>query len=179
MPILLVSVVDPDSLNPDPVLDADPVFQVNPDTVPDMDTDPGFWWPKIEEDILLTAIRNIYIWARDKLKLFSFSFFEQKLKFTFSWASIQDVQATGEAKENIQHFKRWNLLNVYYFSGSFLPTWIRIRIANPDLDPGTPLNPDPQHCCLVDTGRYFLTSSHQRNRNFKSALLNKTATGTV
>jgi hypothetical protein len=35
--------VDPNSLNPDPVFDADPVFQlfqVNPDTVPDLDTDP-------------------------------------------------------------------------------------------------------------------------------------------
>jgi hypothetical protein len=28
-----------------------------------------------------------------------------------------------------------------------LPSWIRIRIANPDpeTDPGTPLNPDPEH----------------------------------
>jgi hypothetical protein len=32
-----------------------------------------------------------------------------------------------------------------------LPSWIqiRIRIANPDPDPGTPLNPDPQHCLQV------------------------------
>jgi hypothetical protein len=32
--------VDPDSINPDPA------FQVNPDP----DTDPGFLWPKIEEE---------------------------------------------------------------------------------------------------------------------------------
>jgi hypothetical protein len=37
----------------------------------------------------------------------------------------------------------------FYFSGPFLPSWIQIRIANPD--PGSPLNPDPdpQHCFLL------------------------------
>jgi hypothetical protein len=34
------------------------------------------------------------------------------------------------------------VLSVFDFSGSFLPSWIRIRIANPDTDPGTPLNQD-------------------------------------
>jgi hypothetical protein len=33
-----ISVVYPDSLNPDPDTDPDPAFQVNPD----LDTDPGF-----------------------------------------------------------------------------------------------------------------------------------------
>jgi hypothetical protein len=36
-------------------------------------------------------------------------FFDQKLQFTYPYASIEDVQATEEAfrasKENIQHFK--------------------------------------------------------------------------
>ncbi len=32
--------------------------------------------------------------------------------------------------ENIQHFKKLNLLNFYLFCGSFSPSWIRIRIAN-------------------------------------------------
>ncbi len=36
------------------------------------------------------------------------------------------------SKENIQHF-----------CGSFLPSWIRIRIPNADPDPLTRLNPDP------------------------------------
>ncbi len=39
------SVVDPDSLNPDPNTDKDPPIQVNPDP----DTDSGFWWPEIEK----------------------------------------------------------------------------------------------------------------------------------
>jgi hypothetical protein len=36
-------------------------------------------------------------------------------------------------------------LNVFYFYGSFLPSWIRtrIRIPNTDPDPLTQLNPDP------------------------------------
>ncbi len=40
------------------------------------------------------------------------------------------------SKDNIQHFKKWNLLTVFYFSGPFLPSRIRIRIrvAYPDTD---------------------------------------------
>ncbi len=47
------------------------------------------------------------------------------------------------SKENINYFKKWNLLAFFYVCGSFLPSWIRIRIANPDTDPGVPLNPYP------------------------------------
>ncbi len=32
------------------------------------------------------------------------------------------------SKENIQHFKPWNFLIFFSFCGSFLPSWIRIRI---------------------------------------------------
>ncbi len=32
------------------------------------------------------------------------------------------------SKENIQHFKRWKFCPFFYFLGSFLPSWIRIRI---------------------------------------------------
>jgi hypothetical protein len=34
-------------------------------------------------------------------------------------------------------------LSFFCFCGSFLPSWILIRIANPETDPGNPLNPDP------------------------------------
>ncbi len=39
-----------------------------------------------------------------------------------------------------------NFSKKFYFCGSFLPSWIRIRIPNtdPDPDPLTRLNPDPQ-----------------------------------
>jgi hypothetical protein len=41
------------------------------------------------------------------------------------------------SKENIQHFKTLNFLIFFYFYGSFLPSWIRIRIPNTDPDPLT------------------------------------------
>ena len=47
------------------------------------------------------------------------------------------------SKEAIQHFKTWTLKKNFYFCGSFLPFWIRIRIPNPDPNPLTRLNPDP------------------------------------
>ncbi len=72
-------------------------------------------------------------------------FFDQKLQFTYPYASIKDPsyrKSLKPSKENIQPSYRWNLLTVFYFSGSFLPSWIRIQIANQEPDPGTPLNLD-------------------------------------
>ncbi len=67
---------------------------------------------------------------------------------------LDNVQGTGEAfnrrilqpsKENIQHFKTWKFFTYFYFCGSFLPSWNRIRILNadPDPDPATQINADP------------------------------------
>ncbi len=78
-------------MNPDP----DPAFQVNPD--------PGFWWPKIEENF--------------------FSF--------WSKIAIYICPNLQPSKEYIQHFKKWNVLTFFYVCGSFLPSWIRIRIQVP------------------------------------------------
>ncbi len=47
------------------------------------------------------------------------------------------------SKEAIQHFKKWTLKKIFYFSGASLSSWIRIRILNPNPDPLTRLNPDP------------------------------------
>ncbi len=47
------------------------------------------------------------------------------------------------SKEAIQHFKSWTFTNFFYFRGSFLPSWIRIRIPNTDPDPLARLNTDP------------------------------------
>jgi hypothetical protein len=56
--------------------------------------------------------------------------FDQKLLFTFPYASIKDAQATGDAfspqKENIQHLNM-KFIYFFYFCGSFLPSWIRIQ----------------------------------------------------
>ncbi len=55
-------------------------------------------------------------------------FFDQKLHFTY-------IQATGEAfspqKKTSGTCKKWNLLLFFYVCGSFLPSWIRIRIQGP------------------------------------------------
>ncbi len=41
--------------------------------------------------------------------------------------------------------QKMKFINCFLFSGPFLPSWIRVRIANPDpnTDLGTPLNTDP------------------------------------
>ncbi len=77
--------------------------------------DSRFWWPKAQE-------KKIAI------------YFCPSCKIGFQ-----------PSKENIQHFKKLNLLTFFYVCGSLLPfrIRIRIRIANPDTDPQTPLNPDP------------------------------------
>ncbi len=45
------------------------------------------------------------------------------------------------SKEAIQHFKTWTFTNFFLLLWVFLPSWIRIRIPNPD--PQTRLNTDP------------------------------------
>ncbi len=74
---------------------------------------------------------------------------QQKFFYIFSRSKIaiyscpNNRKSLQPSKENIQDFKKWNFLTFSYVCGSFLPSWIRIRIGNPDTDPGTPLNPDP------------------------------------
>ncbi len=43
----------------------------------------------------------------------------------------------------IQHLKAWNFFNIFYYCGSFLPSWIRIRIPNTGPDPLARLNLGP------------------------------------
>jgi hypothetical protein len=54
--------------------------------------------------------------------------------------------ALKPSTENIQHFKKFNLLNFFYVCGSFLPSWIQIqiRILGP-IESGSNPNPEPQH----------------------------------
>ncbi len=49
------------------------------------------------------------------------------------WRSLQP------SKENIQHFKRLNLLNFFYFSKWFLPSWIRIRDCESESESRDPI----------------------------------------
>jgi hypothetical protein len=68
------------------------------------------------------------------------------LLFTYPQASIKDDQATEEAfSPQREHpvLKKMKFIKNFYFCGAFLPFRIRVRIANPDTNPWTPLNPDP------------------------------------
>ncbi len=82
-------------------------------------------------------------------------FYDQKFQKIYSWKYFFSSKTTiylslgfhegrpsyrrslQPSKENIQRFKRWNLLTFFYFLRSFLLSWIQIRIQ------GSPLNPDP------------------------------------
>ncbi len=72
-------------------------------------------------------------------------FLDQKLQFTFPWASIQEAQATGEAfrpqKRTSRTTKREISLLFSIFVGHFV-----LLDANPD--PATQINvdPDPKSC---------------------------------
>jgi hypothetical protein len=71
---------DPDSafkVNPVPVSDPHPVS----DPVPDLDSDSGFWWPKL----------------RKKIKLKKINFFWSKIAIYLSLGFHKDLHATGEA----------------------------------------------------------------------------------
>ncbi len=69
--------------------------------------------------------------------------------FFFFWSKIAIYlrpsyrRSLQPSKENIQHFKKCNYF-FFYVSGLFSPSWIRIRIriADPAKDLGTPFNPD-------------------------------------
>jgi hypothetical protein len=53
--------------------------------------------------------------------------------------------------------KNMKILAFFYFCGSFLPSWIRIRNLNADPDPATQINADPcgSGSKTLGTGSYF------------------------
>ncbi len=87
-------------------------------------------------------------WKKNKTEIFFF-FFDQKLQFPYPQASIKYVQVIEEvfsSQKRPSNTSKHELLPFFfYFCGSFLPSWIRIRIPNtdPDPDPQTRLNTDP------------------------------------
>jgi len=91
--------------------------------------DPGFDDKKFEK---------IYRW---KKMIF---FFISKIAMFLSLGLLKERSSYRKSiqpsKENIQHFKRWNL-TFFYFCGAFLPSWIRIhwtdwiRIRNTAFNP--------------------------------------------
>jgi len=82
------------------------------------DTDPGFWWTKIEKKIHLKFFSLLFLIKNCNLHI------PRPPQRT---SKLQDEKPSA-LKKNIQHFERCNLLPVLNFSGSFLPSCIRIRI---------------------------------------------------
>jgi hypothetical protein len=61
-------------------------------------------------------------------------FFDQKFQLTFLWASIKDVQATGEALSTLkrEHTPRQNMNFLNFFQ--FL--WVTFALLDPDSESG-------------------------------------------
>jgi hypothetical protein len=105
--------------------DPDPAFQVNPDTDPD--------------PIRIQGLMTKNWKKKNTAEIFLYLFL---IKNGNLLMSRQKEKPSALKKENIHHFKKWNLLTFFCNCGSLLPSWIQ------DTDTGTPLNPnpDPQHC---------------------------------
>jgi hypothetical protein len=84
-------------------------------------------------------LKKIYSWK------FSFNFFDQKLPFTYLYASLKDAQATGEA---FSPQKRTSSTSKHENSVLFLFLWVIFALMDPDADPATQINadPDPKPC---------------------------------
>ncbi len=125
---------------------------------------------------IFTLLLSRGFFLRHSWKYFIYiSFFDQKMQFTYPKASIKNVHATGEAfspqkrtssttKNNIKKNvhatgeafspqKRASSTTknntFFYVRGSFLPSWIRIRIQFPhwiQIQSDSGSNPYPQHC---------------------------------
>ncbi len=78
------------------------------------------------------------------------------------------MKSLQPSKKEHQALRKMKFIDCFYFSGSFLLSWI--RIANPDTDPGTPLNPDPdpQHSFFDLLGRIGLLIHELAIRVFES-----------
>ncbi len=80
-------------------------------------SNPKFWWPKFGKKFSWKQFM-ISFWSKTAFCL-SLGLHKGRLIYR---RSLQP------SKEKIQHFKTWNLLSFFYFCGSLLPSWIRIRI---------------------------------------------------
>jgi hypothetical protein len=117
-----------------------------------LDIKPGLW---IRIHLIRTVSgSSISGWRPVRIQIHSWSkgFDGHKLEKNYSWKKIFFVvdqttiylslglhkgrprfqRSLQLSKWNIQHFKTWNFLIFFYLCGSFLTSWIRIRILWPD-----------------------------------------------
>ncbi len=104
------------------------------------DPDPGVWWPKI-------APKNVQL----KKKRFPLHYFDQKFQLSYPLGLHKSIKDANKLQEKPSALKRGHpaiqnmkfLYLSFYFCGSFLPSWIRIRISSADPDQETQINVDP------------------------------------
>ncbi len=120
-------------------------------------------WIRIRLQICIWILFQIRIWIQNfddqklkkkKLKFFSFLLWSKiaiHLSLGLHKGPPSYRRGLQPSKENIQHFKRWNLLTVFYFSGPFLP-WIHFALGSGSRDPDKSVSnlypdsdSDPQH----------------------------------
>jgi hypothetical protein len=107
--MILPSVVDPDSLNLVPDTNPDPALQVNPD--PDKNRIQGFDDQKLQ-------------------KFFFFFFFRSEIAICLSLGLHKgrpNYRRSLQPSKEITSIQKIKFVNCFLFSGSFLPSWIRIR----------------------------------------------------
>ncbi len=136
------SVVDPYSFFPDP--DPAPEFDVGDQygsgsksgyaSRSKFNTDPGLKWPKIEKKLQLKFF--FLFWSKTAIYL---SLGLHKVCPSYR----RSLQLSKEAIQWSNTSKHELLPIFFYFCGSFLPSWVRIRIPNTNPDPQTRLNTDP------------------------------------
>jgi hypothetical protein len=79
-----------------------------------------------------------------QLKIITY-FFDQKLQFTYPWASVMDVQATEEASALRREHSALQNMN---FRNIFLFLWVMFAHLDPDPDP----DPDLGSTVLIESG---------------------------
>jgi hypothetical protein len=82
-------------------------------------------------------------WKNLQLKIKMF--LDQKLQFMHLSLGLHKGRPSYKrslqlSKENVQHFKTWKF-SIFFFCGSFLPSWIQIRLWILQI-----WNREPQHC---------------------------------
>jgi hypothetical protein len=110
-------------------------------------------WIRIENRISSKSVSGSRVLMTKNWKLkYSWNFL-----YIFSWSKIAVYlghhkerpsyrRSLQPSKENTSTSKM-KFINFFLRLWLILPSWIRIQIADPDTDtdPGTPMNPDPQH----------------------------------
>ncbi len=108
-------VSDPHWFNADPDTDPDPAFFLIAD--PDSGSGSRLLWPNIDKKLLLKKTLNLFV-SKTTIYLF--------LGIHKGRPSYR--RSLQPSKENIQYLKTWKFWTFFYFCGSFLPSWIRVRI---------------------------------------------------